>query len=214
MNKIIMQLKEIARKHSSHSGHDFLHTLRVWQNAKKIAKTVKCDLFAVEAAALLHDIARHKEDTGDCECHAEEGAKMAKEILNELGIDSEKAWNIAHCIAVHRYSKGLKPGTIEAAILQDADRLDAIGAIAVARVFASGGKKGRMIYDLGKKPVKDYIGSKKKYSETSVNHFYEKILKLKPSSFNTKTGKMLAKQKYEFTQKFVRQMEAEIKGTA
>ncbi len=214
MKGILERIKEAARKHAGHSSHDFEHTLRVWRNARHIAKTVKCDKFVVEAAALLHDIARHKEQIGECECHAAEGAKMAKEILGSMNVNTGKAWNIVHCIAVHRYSKGMKPGTIEAAILQDADRLDALGAITIARIFAYGGEVKRPIYDLSEKPMKQYIGSKEKHSHNSLNHFHEKIFKLKPSSFRTKQGERMARQRYDFVRKYVRQLEDEIRGKA
>lgn len=214
MKQILILIKEAARKNAGHSSHDFEHTLRVWRNAQRIAGTVKCDMLVVEAAALLHDIARHKEEIGECECHAAEGAKMAKGILKGLGIGEETAEKIAYCIAVHRYSKGIKPRTVEAGILQDADRLDALGAITIARVFAYGGEVKRPIYDLSEKPMKNYIGSKEKHSRNSLNHFYEKILKLKPASFNTREGRKMARLRYEFVRKYVRQLENEIRGKA
>jgi len=201
MKNIISELKkEIQPRFFSDISHGFDHTERVYNMAIKLAKHEKADLDVIEIAALLHDIARSKEENDKKICHADEGAKMAKNILKKYNLQSEKINNILHCIRVHRYSRGLKSETIEAKIIQDADRLDAIGAICVARVFAYSGKKNRPFHNTTIKPRDVYFGAS---SETSINHFFEKILKIKPEGFNTKKAKEIAKERYKFTKDFV-----------
>jgi uncharacterized protein len=163
------------------------------------------DTDVIRASALLHDIARHKQDIGEVECHAAEGAKMAREILKEVGFPSEKIPKVVYAIALHRYSKGITPKTIEAKILQDADRLDALGAICIARVFSFGGKKDRPMYDpdITVESEGEYDGS---VSSTSFNHFFTKILKITPESFKTEKAQEIARGRYQaivdFTDRF------------
>ena len=120
-------------------SHGFDHTERVFRLATIIAEKEGADLEIVQTAALLHDIARKKEAGGEVECHAAQGAKDAEKILQETGFDKSKIPLVVDCIAVHRFRKGIVPKTIEGKVLQDADRLDVLGAIGVARVFSFGG---------------------------------------------------------------------------
>jgi len=201
MRDIILKLKkEIKHRFKSDISHGFDHTERVYNTALGLAKNKKVDLDVVEISALLHDIARNKEERNSKICHAKEGAKMAQQILKKYHLSKEKVTNIAHCIETHRYSKKLTPKTIEAQIIQDADRLDAIGAISIARVFAYSGKTKMPFHNASIKPKKVYLGEA---SETSINHFFEKILKIKPNNFNTKKAKGIAKERYRFTKNFV-----------
>ena len=192
-------LKEKIRPYfEDGKGHGFDHTERVFNLAVGIANAEKADLEVVKAAALLHDVCRKKqEETGLC--HAEEGSKLAPKILNEISFPKEKINNVVHCIKVHRYSKRLNPETKEAKILQDADRLDALGAIAISRVIAQSIANKNPLYDPNIKPGKAYTGK----VDTAINHFFEKILKLKPNTFHTKFAQELAKDRYEYTQGFV-----------
>ena len=122
-------LKEKIQPNFEEGGsHAFDHTERVCNLALKIGKKEKADLDILKAAALLHDISRLKEDNNEIECHAEHGAEMAEKILKEMNFPEEKIKNVDHSIKVHRHSKGLSGETKEAEILQDADRLDALGA--------------------------------------------------------------------------------------
>jgi len=185
-------------------GHSLNHLKRVYKNALKIAETEECDVEVVKAAALLHDIARNLDaDNPKGPCHAEEGAKMAQEILEKHDYTKEQKENIVHCIKVHRYSTGLKPETIEAGILQDADRLDALGATIIARVIHHSGWVKGPIHDPSIPPSKKYKGGA--HTTTAINHFYEKILKIKPETFNTKKGQELANNRYNYTKRFVEQ---------
>ncbi|TFG11628.1 MAG: HD domain-containing protein [Promethearchaeota archaeon] len=187
----------------SSKGHGIDHITRVYKNALRIAETEECDLEVVKAAALLHDIARHVDESDiSGPCHAEEGAKMAAEILEDYDYTKEQKENIIHCIRVHRYSTRLDAKTIEAKIIQDADRLDALGAIIVARVFAKVGAEKLEMHDPDNPPG-DYSGAAG--SKTGINHFYEKILKIKPETFGTKKGQELALKRYEFVKEFLEQ---------
>ena len=191
-------LKEKIIPYFKEGGHGFDHTERVFNLAVRIAKQKKADMDIIKASALLHDIARKKQSKTGL-CHAEQGAKMVPEILEEINFPKEKIPAVVHCIAVHRYSKKLAPKTKEAEILQDADRLDAIGAIAITRVLTHSVEHGRPHYNPNIKPQEIYISN----AETSINHFHEKILKLKPKSFHTKLAQEIAKERFDFTKEFV-----------
>jgi uncharacterized protein len=199
MKKIFEELKREIQPYFVEGGHGFDHVERVFNMAMKLAKEEKADEEVVGISALLHDIARSKEDKDENLCHAEEGAKMAINILKKYNLPENKIKNIVHCIEAHRYSKGIKPETKESEIIQDADRLDALGAIIVARVFTRNGEQKSPMHQPGRKPDKNYHGQ----VTTAINHFYEKIFKLKPEEFNTKTAKNIAKKRYKFTKDFV-----------
>lgn len=161
----------------------------------------------IRAAALLHDIARAMEDEGKIEDHATEGAKMARKVLEEVNFPREKIDKVIHCVKVHRFRKGVKPENLEAKVLQDSDRLDIIGAIGIARVFTRGGWENMPIYDPSIPPKERYDGR----SLTSVNHIYEKILKVK-RSFNTSTAKEIAEERHRFIEQFLERFLKEWKG--
>ncbi|MEK6927365.1 MAG: HD domain-containing protein [Nanoarchaeota archaeon] len=181
-------------------SHAFDHVERVYNLALKLANTEKnVDLDVLKAAVLLHDVARQKEDKKECECHAEEGAKMAEKILNEMNFQEDKIKKASYAIYVHRHSKGMKAETKEAEILQDADRLDALGAITIGRMFSSGGELNRPLYNPSVP-----LGDKSAKFETSTLHgFYTKIFKIKPECFNTDEAKKIAKGRYKFVEEFV-----------
>ena len=206
----MLQKEIVKRLYKDIGGHGFDHVERVHKLAMSIAKEEKADLQIVDAAAWLHDIARLREDAGEIECHAEEGARMAKKILEGRGMDfpKDKIPTVMHAIAVHRFSRQKKAETKEARILQDADRLDALGAICIARVFMYNGHRGLPIYEPGRKPDKDYHGQ----DSTAINHFYEKILKIKPSIFHTKKARELAKERYDFILEFLKRFKLEWEG--
>ncbi len=164
----------------------------------------------IKTAALLHDIARHKQSIGEVECHAEAGAKMAKQILEKTNFPKGKIEGVCESIRIHRYSRGIEPNTMEEKILQDADRLDALGAICIARVFSYGGEKGRAMYDPKRKPKEKYGHNTE--SESSISHFYEKILKIKPETFKTKKAQEIAKGRYNFVVEFVNRFKKEWEG--
>jgi uncharacterized protein len=207
--KMIQKLKpKIEKYFEGFISHDFSHTERVYNLAIKIAEKENADMDIVQAAALLHDVGRFRETDDNKKCHAEESADMAPEILRNINFPENKIAAVLHCIKVHRYSKGLKAETKEAEIVQDADRLEAIGAIAIARVFAGGGVMKRPIYNPNIKPKEKYDTD----SETSMNHFYEKLLKIKPETFRTKAAKEIAKERYKFMEEYIEHFHKEWAG--
>jgi uncharacterized protein len=210
--KFFDDLKEkILHYFEETGGHEFEHTERVYKLAIHIAQTEKADLDILRAAALLHDIARKKqEDMNDTICHAKEGGKMAKEILEKSSFPKEKIDAVSYAIEAHRYSKNIKPETTEAAIIQDGDRLEALGSIAIARIFSYNGKRNIKIHDPKVLPKEEY--GVDQINSTAINHFHEKIFKIKPETFNTKTGKEMARDRYEFTKEYVDRFMKEWEG--
>jgi uncharacterized protein len=191
----------------SGDGHDFGHVDRVYRLVLKISEEEDVDMDVVRAAALLHDVAR-SERGGDGLCHAERGARMALGLLKEIGFPKEKFDAVAHAIEVHQYSRGLKAESREAEILQDADRLDALGAVIIVRMVEAATKYKEPIYDPNI-PIKDeYDGSKL----TLINHIYEKLLKMTPDSFKTEKAREIAKGRYDFVKEFAERYVGEVEG--
>ena len=157
---------------------------RVKKLAVFIAMEEGADVEVVKKAAELHDVAREKEN------HALEGAKLAREILRKEGYDEDFIEKVCHCIEAHSFSSGVEPKTLEAKVLSDADKLDAIGAIGVARAFMFSGERGRSI-------------------EETLRHFEEKLLRLKDLLY-TKTAKRLAEERHEFLVRFYNQIIKEL----
>lgn len=183
------------------SGHDWWHVHRVRNYALKIAETEGGDLFYIEMAALLHDLDdwKLKKDTPE---------NKTQKWLNHLDIAEKVAAQILEIISQVSF-KGAgvktKPTTIEAEIVQDADRLDAIGAIGIARTFAYGGSKKRLIYNPEIQPVlHDNFEAYKNNTAPTINHFYEKLLLLK-DRMNTPTGRKMAESRHRFTENFLNQ---------
>ena len=205
--KFFEELKEEIQPYFEDAGgHGFDHSERVYNMAIKIAKAEDVDIDVIKVAALLHDIARKIESENKEKCHAEEGAKIAEEILEKTDFPKNKIPNVVHCIKVHRYSKGLKAETKEAEILQDADKLDALGAIITARVFSFDGKHNIPIYEPNNPPKNEYIP----YGDSSgVNHLYEKVLKIKPETFKTKKAQEIAGGRSDFVKEFVERIKKE-----
>lgn len=195
---VLTKIKSKSGQFFGLSHHDRFHTERVYNLAVQIAEREQADLDVVRAAALLHDIARALEDEGKIADHAAEGARMARAILEDVGFPKEKIPQVIHCVEVHRFRNAFEPKSLEAKILQDADRLDIIGAIGIARVFTRGGWGNKSIHDPAIPPKEQYNGR----SVTSVNHLYEKILKVK-NTFNTTTAKRLAEERHRFTEEFL-----------
>jgi len=191
------------------SGHDWQHTERVRKVALKIAREEKADLFIVEMAALLHDVF-------DFKFFDENKAKeKIEKYLKQFKLDKRTDEHIKSIIANISF-KGAKVenkiSTLEGKIVQDADRLDAIGAIGIARVFSYGGHAGRDMYDPKIKPVMHATFEKYKNGKSSsINHFYEKLLLLK-NSMNTKTAKKLAQKRHKIMEEYLKNFFAEWEG--
>jgi len=194
---------------NAEGGHDWWHIHRVWTNAKHIAKTEHCDLLTVELAALLHDIADSKFHNGDEEI----GPATAGKFLNSIQVDADTITHVQQIIRHMSFKASFDKATFhsnELAIVQDADRLDAIGAIGIARAFTYGGFKAREIYNPNIKPNLNM--SKEQYKNTTaptINHFYEKLLLLK-DKMNTQTGKQLAQQRHNFMESYLQQFYSEV----
>jgi uncharacterized protein len=192
-------------------GHDWWHIQRVWQNAKNIAIHERVNVQVVELAALLHDIADSKFYNGD----ETVGPSMAREFLTSQQVDD---FIIQHVIAIieNVSFKGGKEqrtfSSIELDVVQDADRLDAIGAIGIARTFNYGGFKNREIYNPNIPPNLEMTKEEyKKSTAPTINHFYEKLLLLK-DKMNTDTGKKLAEERHQFMEQYLEQFYKEWDG--
>lgn len=193
------------------SGHDWWHIWRVWQLARRIAGDEKADTFIVELGALLHDIADWKYHDGDL--HA--GGRASREWLESIGVDEKSIIHIVDIVDnVSFKGAGVADAmtTLEGKVVQDADRLDAVGAIGIARVFTYGGHKGRAMYDPDSmvQMAQDFEGYKAA-GQTAINHFYEKLLLLK-DRMHTKTGKKLAEQRHAFMETYLDEFFAEWNG--
>jgi uncharacterized protein len=193
------------------SGHDWWHIERVWRTAKRIGQAEGADLLVVELAALLHDIADWKAHGGDSAI----GPKVANDWLASLDLDAHVAQHVCQIIADISF-KGAhveQPAlSLEGKVVQDADRLDALGAIGIARAFAYGGSQGRLIYDPQCQPTQHrtaaaYLND----NGTTINHFYEKLLLLK-DRMNTATGKQIADKRHQFLEEFLRRFYEEWEG--
>ncbi len=207
--QFFIDLRKRTEEYFEEGGsHDHNHTDRVYRNALTISNEEEADMDVVKAAALLHDIARIKEDSGECECHAETGAKMAEEILKELSFPKEKIESVVYAIKIHRHSSGIKPETKESAILQDADRLDALGATTIARMFSSGGKAGIPLYNPEKRKIKNHYKGQK----STIEGFNKKILKITPETFKTKKAKEIAESRYAYVENFIKRFINEWEG--
>lgn len=184
------------------SGHDWWHILRVWNTAKTIGKKEKADMFVVELAALLHDIADWKFNGGD----EMAGARVSRQWLEKLSVDSVVVDQVCDIIATSSFKgAGVKSEikTLEGKIVQDADRLDAIGAIGIGRTFAYGGHTNREMYNPDIKPQQHNTAEQYKNNNSpTLNHFCEKLLLLK-DLMNTKTAKQIAVQRHKFMEEFL-----------
>ncbi|SFS64364.1 HD domain-containing protein [Lutibacter maritimus] len=202
-------VKEILK--NAEGGHDWFHILRVWNNAKLIAKNENVDEFIVELGALLHDIADSKFHDGDETI----GPKMARAFLENEQVENSIVEHVESIISNISYKGGNFKQTFkspELDVVQDADRLDAIGAVGIARCFNYGGFKNRSLYNPEIAPKLNQTKEEYKNSEApTINHFYEKLLLLK-DKMNTKTGKKIAENRHVYMETFLQQFYKEWNG--
>jgi uncharacterized protein len=197
---------------NAEGGHDWFHILRVYNNTKLIAKGENVDDLVVALGALLHDIADSKFHEGDETI----GPKIAREFLFKHNVDSSVIEHVVKIVENISFNKSLEAGekfsSLELQVVQDADRLDAIGAIGIARCFNYGGFKNRKMFDPEIKPNLNITKEEYKKSKSpTINHFYEKLLLLK-DKMNTKTGIQIAQERHKYMEEFLGQFYAEWNG--
>ena len=183
-------------------AHDFEHVMRVYRNAERICKSENGNKKLILSAVLLHDIVKIKNRKDS----ALKSAKLSEKILKENYFLDDEIIIISDAIKEHSFSKGKIPSTLEGKILQDADRLDAIGAIGLARVFSFSGSNNRSFYD-----PKDPFSKNRNLNDNkwAIDHFYEKLLTLE-EKMNTKTGKTIAKKRTKTLKDFLKELKNEI----
>ena len=216
MNKeqIILNTIDFVKEtlEGAEGGHDWFHIERVYKNALLISENEKVDRFTVQLGALLHDVADAKFYNGDESI----GPKKAREFLKKQYVDEDIIIHIENIILFISYKSSLdtskKFTSPELDVIQDADRLDAIGAIGIARCFNYGGFKNRSLYDPAIEPNLEMTKEQyKKSTAPTINHFYEKLLLLK-DKMNTKTGQLLAKERHRYMEGFLQQFYEEWNG--
>ena len=202
-NKIIEKTKEFVKNklYGEGSGHDWWHIERVYNLSRYLASKENGDYFIVEMTALLHDIDDWKFSAGN-----KTETLITEEFLKSVGVDEYSTNKIINIIKTMSFKGGLvdsTQSTIEGMLVQDADRLDAIGAIGIARTFAYGGHKKNQIYDPNIKPM-DFtsLDEVKNKPNHTINHFYEKLLKLK-DIMNTETAKEIANRRHKFMEEYL-----------
>lgn len=210
IDKTVTFVKETLK--DAEGGHDWFHTQRVYKNALLISEKEEVDIFVVQLGALLHDIADSKFNNGDETI----GPKLAREFLSSIQVENDVVEHVIKIIENISYNSSLDPSKTfkspELDVIQDADRLDALGAIGIARTFNYGGFKNRAIYNPDIKP--DLNMSKEEYKASTaptINHFYEKLLLLK-DKMNTQTGKQIAQKRHDFMEQYLEQFYAEWEG--
>ncbi len=209
-SKIIESLKTKIKSQfeNDSSGHDWFHIERVWRNAKAIAKKENADIFLTELGALLHDIADHK----FVDDFRKESSKRTNELLSPFHLSHDTITSVQHIVLHTSFKGGIGKNemkSLEGKIVQDADKLDAIGAIGIARTFAFGGKFGHILFDpevlsIEHKTLESY----QKNRSHTINHFYEKLLKLK-DLMHTETAKEMAKSRHSYMEAFLEQFYSE-----
>lgn len=196
------------------TGHDWWHVWRVWQTADRLARTErKADRVVVSLGALLHDVGDWKFHGGDEEAAPREAARLLRRARAGKDVVDRVA-QVCREVSFKGAGVADRPTSLEARIVQDADRLDAIGAVGVARAFAYGGAKGRLLYEPGVKPVLhgSFAAYKKSKSHT-INHFHEKLLLLK-DRLHTREARRIARERHAFLGAFLKRFHAEWSGKA
>jgi len=203
-------LRTVARSYFEDSmspAHDWHHVQRVEALANRLVAEYAVDERAVELAVLLHDIGRAMEDAGEIEDHAVWGARKARQILKDRNVPAQRVETVSQAIRAHRYSNDIEPATREAEVLCDADNLDALGAVGLARCFTYGGELGEAIHDPDVPPSEDSTA----VGRTQYNHLHKKILSL-PERMYTDAGTALAEDRAAFVERFVDRFDAEVAG--
>ena len=188
-------------------AHDFYHIMRVYKNAEMIGPPEGSNMSILLPAVILHDLVIYPKGSSKSSRSSDESADLAEDILHRHGYSQYQITRICYCIRVHNYSKRLVPASLEARILQDADRLDALGAIGIARTFSVGGSENRTLYN----PDDPFCRLNRNLDDKrwTLDHFQTKLLKLE-GSMHTGTAKKIARERTRFMILFMRQMQKEI----
>jgi uncharacterized protein len=187
-------------------AHDFSHILRVFKNAQIIGLREGANMQVLLWAALLHDMGSVSKLSHGSEESESRRRKMIDDFLKKVALSEEVKTKVLYAVEVHRFSKGISPVTLEARVLQDADRLDALGAIGIARVFMTGGTLERALYN----PRDPFCKTREPDDkEWNLDHFYKKLLKLE-SGMHTKTARELAGRRSEVLKRYLLDLEEEI----
>ncbi len=212
-NNAFDSLYEETKDRMGYTGcHGFDHVERVMKTGMSMGKRENADLEVMKFAILLHDIDRKKENEGLIECHAEGSAKTAKVLLESQGLPSELIDSVCSCIQTHRFRNDKKPVSLEAKILADADRLDAMGAVGIGRAFLFGGEHGQRLWGEKMESKKERFFPGMDASEYSpVIEYRLKLSKLKEGML-TRTGKEEAEERHRFMEAFFKELEEEIMG--
>jgi uncharacterized protein len=203
LDSIKNEVKEIM---DNDSAHDFEHIMRVYKNAQKMCKQEKVNEKLILSAVLLHDIVSYPKSDKRSKNSSIHSAKKSKSMLEKYDFSKDEITIISNAIRDHSFSQNKVPGTLEGKILQDADRLDAIGAIGIARVFATGGSLKRPFYNIDDPFCKTRMPDDKTWT---VDHFYQKLLKLE-SLMNTKSGTIEAKKRTKILKTYLKQLKQEL----
>lgn len=208
---IVDFIKEKAEKlfDGAKGSHDWEHTLRVCGLCERIGQAEKADMDVLRVAAYLHDIGRAGQDsTLGAVCHAEKGAEMAWPIVEKLPLSEEQKTNVIHCIRAHRFRGKCRPETVEAKVLFDADKLDAIGAVGVARAFLFAGEVGARLHnpELIIEETMPYTRE-----DTGFREYKVKLCKIRDRIL-TKKGRKLADERHAFMEEFFKRFIEEYEG--
>ncbi len=211
MNDVIDAVIQYARNHFEDAkySHDWEHTERVYKLCMHIGASEGADLDVLAISAFLHDIGRtHQDNAKGSICHAEKGADMARKMLEKYPIPREKKENIIHCILTHRYRNSHVPETIEAKVLFDADKLDAIGAVGIARAYLFAGEVGAVLHNPDAIPEQTKPYSK---DDTGYREYRVKLNRIKDKML-TSEGKRMAQERHAFMEEFFERFLKEHEG--
>lgn len=211
--KLVDEIKKFLEDETS--GHDYYHCQRVFNNAMYIQKHEGGDMYVIGASALIHDILRPWEKKTGKSHFGKEALKIIKKVLQKVKVPKDKIEPILKVIELHDiydWTDKVKDKSIELRVIQDADRIDSIGAVGIARTFAFGGHHDRPIYLPGENLefTKDFVENLNRRTST-IAHFYEKLLKLK-QNMNTKTGMKIAGNRHKVMENFLREFFREWEG--
>jgi uncharacterized protein len=209
LTELLSRLRAVAEaRATSEPAHDFAHVLRVTENARRIAVAEGARLEIVLPATLLHELFNHPKGHPESHLSGEVCAEHALAVLRAEGLSDAQAAAIATCIREHPFSRGLVPATLEGKIVQDADRLDAIGAIGVARCMATCADMKRPFYS----PVDPFCRAREPEDKLwGIDHFYKKLLRI-PDGLHTKAARTMATERVALMNAFLGQLESEITG--